>query len=137
MIDFILQKIRSTAVADTTLFNIIGTRFFPQNVNLESDTNIFPLVAFSLVGGFPDRDNYGSDVFLLETIYASENSLDESVKIYDRLHTLINTELFSDSVNSKYFQVREDTKPFDGSGLYGDKFLYVYSNIWKLRTIGT
>jgi len=137
MIAFIQQKLRATALADSTLYDMIGTRFFPENVDLETDTNTFPMITFSLMGGFPDADNYASNVILLDMSFISDNSVDEAAKIYKQLKSLINTELFSDTDNQDYFIIREDTLPIDASGLYGDKLLYVYSNTWQVKTIET
>lgn len=136
MIKYILEQVRNTAITDPTLNGIIGTRFFPQNVDLEDNTNNYPFIVVSVVGGFPDLDNYDADTVLLEALYVSDSNIDQAIDLYDRFRAIINRQSFSNTVDDQYFKIVEDSTPFDSSGLYGDRFLYVYTNTYRVRTIG-
>ena len=136
VIDFIFQTIRQQALGNSTLNGFIAGRVFPQRADLESDTNQYPSIAYSLVGGFPDIDSYESDVLLLEVMYISDNSVDECYKIYNLFNTTINKQRFKEAGSNRFFSVKEDSKPIDASGVFGNNILYIFSNTYAIRTIG-
>lgn len=136
VIDFVFQKVRETAVNNSTLNSLLGGRVFPQRADLESDTNKYPSIAYSLVGGFPDLDNYETDVLLLEVMYISDKSVDECYKIYNLFNTIINKQRFKEDGSNRFFTIKEDSKPIDASGVFGNNILYIFSNTYIIRTIG-
>jgi len=130
---YITSEIRKTVIADVGVFNKIGTRFYPQRVQLDSQP-VYPLVGFSLIGGVPDNDNYPTDLSLFEALYASETSLDEAVELYQIIYDILNLATFTN--NTTAFSVFEDSKPIEDSGEFGGKFVYLCSNTWRVKSVG-
>ena len=132
----IIQKIRTDLVNTPEVQAIVGARVFPQRVDLEQDTGKYPSIAFSFIGGFPDRDNYEYNNQMLEFMFISDKSIDESIKTYEAVNSLLNKKYYVDPDIGLYFRVTEDSKPIDFSGVFGNNILYIYTNTYRLRVIG-
>jgi len=136
VIDLFFQKIREDVVKSSTLNAVISGRIYPQRVDLEENTSQTPAIYYSLVGGFPDQDNYKSDVFVMETMFISTKSVDECFKMYDLFNELINLKSYKETGSNRSFRIREDSKPLDASGVFGNNIYYIYSNTYSVHTIG-
>jgi hypothetical protein len=137
MLEFVLHQLRKSAVEDAELFSRIGTRFFPQPVDLESEENIYPLLTYSVSGGFRDFDGYPASEAFFEVFAISENTVDEAIEIYEKFINLIHQKRFTDPESSFHVMVVEDSKPIDASGIFGEsKVLYIITGTLTAKTIG-
>lgn len=132
----IFQSIRTLTVNNAQLQALVGTRVVPQRVDLTLDTAVYPMVAYSIFGGFPDRDNYPHDNFLIDVYYISDKSVDQAIEIYNTFSPLINKQIIRDAVNQEYYHITEDSKPIDTSGIFGRNLLYIYTNTYRVHTVG-
>jgi hypothetical protein len=130
---YIGSEIRSLVIADSDIFSKINNRFYPQRIQLALNP-VYPLIGFSLIGGTPDKDAYEYDKSLFEAIFASDNSLDEAIGLYQSFYGILNRAKISNTTSS--FSVFEDSKPIEDSGEFAGKFIYLYSNTWLVKSIG-
>lgn len=136
VIDFVFQTIRKQIIDNAQLNSIISGRIYPQRVDLESDSNIYPSISYSMIGGFTDLDAYESDMLLLEVIYISDVSVDECLKMYNLFNSTLNKTRYKEEGSSRFFSITQDTLPIDFSGVFGGNILYMYSNTYRVKTIG-
>lgn len=136
VVDFVFQTIRKQALDSAALNSIIGGRLYPQRTDFESDSNTYPYITYSLVGGFPDQDSYEADILLLEVMYVSDKSVDQCYKMYNLFNSTINKQGFKEAGSNRFFSVKQDSIPIDASGVFGGNILYIISNLYEIRTIG-
>lgn len=132
----IIQLLRTDLVNSQAVQALVSTRVYPQRVDLAADTNTYPSITISFIGGIPDRDNYEYNNHLLEFLYISDKSVDQCIKVYDTVNPIINKKYYKDATSNLYFRVTEDSKPVDFSGVFGSNVLYIYTNTYRIKAIG-
>ena len=122
---------------NTDLFQIIGQRTYPRPIDLQAEHTVFPLLAFELVGGVPDNAGYPAGDYIFDFKYVSEEGLQESWQIYEKIYAIINRKSYRSAGVLKAFEVQLDTLCLDASQVLGGKLLYILSNTWRIKTIGS
>ena len=133
---YIIKKLREDTLSDEQIFSKIRTRFFPSKVSLGADGLEYPLIAFSFMSGFPDRDNYPSTTHLIEVYFVSEKSIDEAIGLYERWVSIMDKKRYRDDTDKFSFEIFQDSVGIDATDMYDGKLFYVFSNTMAVRTVG-
>ncbi len=135
-IRFIIQQVRNVVITNPGLFAKIGTRFIPRRIDYGYEPATYPLISFVFGAGLPDFDNYPSNTHLLEVYFVSETSIDEAIEMSAEFTAAISQTRYTDPVSGYFFDIVEDTKAIDVSGVFGDgKVLYVMTNTMAVKTV--
>ncbi len=132
----ILQKLKTLAIEDQELYDLIETRFYPHPIQLELEDQQYPIINTRLMAStsFPDKKAYPIKSYLLDCYFISSNSLDEANAMYSRFYDIINNNRYSLDDGSAIV-ITEDSGIVDGSGIYGGQYLYVLTNTFEVRKI--
>jgi len=136
MLQFINKSLITTFTTDATLYGLIKLRAYSKYVDLQEESLEFPLITFASIGGIPDNDGYPVDEYVIDMRYISNASLQEAWTMYKRVYYLINRKTFKGVGNTKFFEVREDSKPMDATEIIGGDTFFIYSGIWRFKCTG-